>query len=170
MNYGGRSKLPRAAGVAVAGLARVVLALALALAGAWLVVASLTAGSDADESTRGSDAPLSIYQRRDDCDLPCFASAASDRFTVAGGADEIQFVVFTNFDDASGPARVSVIDPSGDLRYERTFTNEAPQDAAPVAQDSATWHAEIGEWTLTRSYVGVSGSLTFDAWSIDAFG
>lgn len=147
-------------------MGRVVLFVALALAGAACVGAGVLL---AGPSSRAPDAgaPIPLFEQRDDCDLPCFESAATLRFHVPAHAHAVDLVVFANLEDASGPARVSVIDPSGDLRYARTF---APTPARAATQDSATWSAEPGEWTLTRSYVGVSGSLTFDAWSTDALG
>lgn len=144
---------------------RVALATGLVLAGTALFT-SLAMNADERDSRVGDiDAPTPIYEHRDDCDLPCFSTAASDTFVVPATLREIEFSVFANLDDATGPARISVVDPSGDLRYERLFTSEASTRAT---QDAATWTAEAGEWTIARSYVGVAGSISFDAWGIGA--
>lgn len=146
----------------------------LVAGGAFLALAALSLTSLAlvsnDAAPPAPDAPPTpIYERHDDCkSVPCFASAAEDEFVVAEGVHEIAFVLYAVLDDATGPARLTIVDPSGDVRYERLLVPEAPAAHATsaVLQDAQTWDAEAGRWTLTRSYVGTSGTLTFDAWGI----
>lgn len=149
----------------MAGLTRIVLAMGVVLAGSALFGFAAVNAGERESSAGDPDAPTPIYERRDDCAPACFSSATSDRFLVARELREIEFVVYANLDATSGPAQVTLTDPSGDVRYERLFT---PQKTGRATQDSARWPALAGEWTLTRSYVGTTGSLSFDAWGLAA--
>lgn len=129
---------------------------------ALTMLASLASHDEASASIP-PDAPTQVFDRHDLCQTPCFTGAASEPFTVAEDAAEVQLVIFVVLDAASGPAHVTVTDPDGDLRYERLFQADAPRAAT---QDVAAWEAEPGEWTLTRSYLGTIGTVSYDAWVV----
>lgn len=109
--------------------------------------------------------PTQLYEREDECRTPCGSVQASDGFAVAAGINEVHFVVYAVLDDTSGPARVTVVDPSGDIRYDRTFTPQPmPARATKATQDAVTWSGEQGDWTLARTYAGTAGVLQFEVW------
>lgn len=135
------------------------LALAFLLAFGYVVgVAAL----EPARPTQESEAPIPLYARDDHCDPACGSLAAMDVFHVTEGTGAIHFVVYAILDPQSGPARVSVIDPSGDLRYDRVFTGAQRPFSI---QDEATWSGEAGEWTLARSYAGTAGFVQYQAWA-----
>lgn len=151
------------------GVARFFAGLGIGLAGLFAIslLAALVA-YDAAKPYIEREYPTELYERDDDCRrVPCFSTMAEDSFRVEEGMREVSFVVYAVLEAATGPADVTIVDPSGDVRYHRLFTPEPGAPRADVAtQDSATWSGEPGEWTLTRSYVGTVGFLSYDAWGI----
>lgn len=147
------------------GLTRFFAGVGIFLAGAIVLagLALLAAYSEAKPYIE-REYPTQLYERHDDCDMPCMAPASADGFHVADHMNEVHFVVYAALDDASGPARITVIDPSGDVRYERLFTAESELGAA--TQDSAVWSGEPGEWRISRSYVGTMGSVSLESWGM----
>ena len=121
------------------------------------------ATNDGAPESSASQAAAQVYERHDDCETPCFESAASDSFTVVRDMAEVQLVIFVVLDPATGPAQITVTDPAGDVRYERVFTSDTPRAAT---QDAATWGALPGEWTLTRTYLSTVGTVSYDAWVV----
>lgn len=107
--------------------------------------------------------PTHLYERRDDCDPTCASAAATDTFSVLAGMNRVNFVVYAVLDTTSGPARITVIDPTGDVRYDRVLTGVEPK-ALAAFQETVTWSAEEGDWTIARSYAGTVGSLVLEVW------
>lgn len=136
----------------------------VALALAFLLVFGYVVGVTALDAARPiieREYPTTLYERTDACDPACGSVAAMDGFHVVDGMNEVHFVVYALLEAHSGPARVSVVDPSGDLRYDRVFTGA---QALREVQDEAIWSAEIGEWRLARSYALTAGTLDYEAW------
>lgn len=97
--------------------------------------------------------PTQLFRDERTCS-PCNDVTVVQSFQVESGMREVQGDFSFALEAAGGTARLTIVDPSGDIRYERTFTAGA---SGQTQTDSPAWSAETGEWKLTRTYAGLRG-------------
>jgi subtilisin-like proprotein convertase family protein len=86
---------------------------------------------------------------------------ADEKFGVTASMNEVRADIQVTLESASGSVQIVVRDPSGDIRYDRTFSGGT---SAQTVRDQPSWTPEEGDWTLTRAYTVTRGVVGITIW------
>lgn len=113
-------------------------------------------------------APEPVYMHDRQCSDPCNGVMDESSFFVHGNAREVRFDLSvmpwpdTLTDPGNlGTVRIQVTDPSGDVRFDRTFTGNEGQEASNIA-----WQPEQGDWSISYDYTLWRGAVDVEVWTV----
>ncbi|MGB0652237.1 MAG: HAAS signaling domain-containing protein [Thermoplasmatota archaeon] len=137
---------------AIAALALIAIAMTAA------VVLLLAYGDDIQEQAQVHGQERAYYDSRT-CSDPCQGSSSGGTFFVHEDVREVEF----SYDLREHPdntllssVKMTVTDPSGDVRFEQTFTNQ------DVSWTSMTWGPETGDWRIDYEFTAWEGTIRVD--------
>lgn len=107
--------------------------------------------------------PTMLIDQQEVCETPCTRPASTHTFSAPEGANRISMQVHVAMDAMGGGVRVRILDPQGDVRFERTFT-ASTEDR--TFDESATWSYAGGTWTYELAPVGFQGRVETEVWSL----
>ncbi len=141
----------------------------LGIAGVVLVVAAFLVVFLADDIRDFAEthAPEPVFDHERTCTSPCNGALDSQSFFIHNNAREVRFEFWISPDPDNEVAaqlaslHITVTDPSGDVRFDRTFTGTEGHQHSHI-----TWSPEAGDWSIEYEYQNWEGSLDTEVWTV----
>ena len=86
----------------------------------------------------------------------CSTTPTTETFYVHGNAKSVYLSVSGSQGSTSGALRITVATPSGENKYDRTFTGPSGQ----AFSDDARLAPAVGDWKVTYTYAAFSGTYS----------
>lgn len=103
------------------------------------------------------NAPYSVYSYDEQCELSsCSSTPVEQSFFIHSGAREVRMDVHVTHDYVSvGAVKITVKDPSGTVKYDKTFTSSSGR----TASQEVAWGPAVGDWHITYQFTGFDGNV-----------